>query len=421
VKLDLVQTVAFSGIVLFAGYGLKRLIPLLARYNIPAPVVGGLPIAALMTLAYVRSWQPIVFDTTLQTPLMIAFFTSVGFGASITLLRRGGPLVIGFMVLSTLVAAAQNVVGGFAAIALDQHPLMGVLAGSVTLTGGPATGLAFAPLFEQAGVAGASTLAVAAAMVGIVAGGLLGGPIGTFLIERKRIATRARAAAVRSTAPAPGGAPVPPASTLENLAEPQFPEPVPAVAAGEDVEAYGLVKHLVLMMTAMGIGAWVSGWMASAGLTLPAYIGAMIVAAVFRNVDDATRVLGISQRTIDDLGTVALALFLVMALMTLRLWELAGLAMPLVIILAIQVALVALVCVLVIPPLMGRDYDSVVMAGGFCGFMLGTTANAMANMGALVERYGPAPKAYLVVPLVGAFFIDFANALLITVALNVWQ
>ena len=147
----------------------------------------------------------------------------------------------------------------------------------------------------------------------------------------------------------------------------------------------------------------------------------MIVAAVFRNIDDATRVVGMSQRTIDDLGTVALSLFLVMALMTLRLWELAGLVVPLIVILALQVVLVALVCVLVIPPLMGRDYDSVVMSGGFCGFMLGTTANAMANMGALVERYGPAPKAYLVVPLVGAFFIDFVNAILITVALNLWQ
>jgi ESS family glutamate:Na+ symporter len=404
-KLDLVQTVAFAGIILFGGYGLKKLIPPLARYNIPAPVAGGLPVAGLLTFAYMRSWQPLAFDTTLQTPLMIAFFTSVGFGASINLLRRGGPLVVAFTIIASVVAAAQNIVGGLAAMALDQHPLMGVLAGSVTLTGGPATGLAFAPLFEKAGVAGASTLAVAAAMVGIVAGGLLGGPIGTFLMER------------HARRPAPQAA----HAALASLAEPQFPEPAASVPSGEDVEAYGLVKHLVLMMTAMWLGSWVSAWMAAAGLTLPAYIGAMLIAAAFRNIDDATRWVGMSQRTIDDLGSVALALFLVMALMTLRLWELAGLVVPLVIILAIQVALVALVCLLVIPPLMGRDYDSVVMSGGFCGFMLGTTANAMANMGALVERYGPAPKAYLVVPLVGAFFIDFVNALLITVTLNFWQ
>ena len=417
-KLDLIHTVAFAGIFLFVGYGLKKLIPPLARYNIPAPVAGGLPVAAFLTFAYLRGWQPLAFDTTLQAPLMIAFFTSVGFGASITLLRRGGPLVIAFTIIASVVAAAQNIVGGLAAMALGQHPLMGVLAGSVTLTGGPATGLAFAPLFEQAGVAGASTLAVAAAMVGIVAGGLLGGPIGTFLMERqiKRGRESFSRRPERKMTPDPflSGA-------LASLAEPQFAEPVASVPTGEDAEAYGLVKHLVLMMTAMWLGSWVSGWMASAGLTLPAYIGAMLVAAVFRNIDDATGLVGMSQRTIDDLGNVALALFLVMALMTLRLWELGGLIGPLVVILTLQVVLVGLVCLFAVPRLMGRDYDSVVMAGGFCGFMLGTTANAMANMGALVERYGPAPKAYLVVPLVGAFFIDFINALLITVALNFWQ
>jgi glutamate:Na+ symporter, ESS family len=147
----------------------------------------------------------------------------------------------------------------------------------------------------------------------------------------------------------------------------------------------------------------------------------MLVAAIFRNVDDATRLFRLSQRTIDDFGNVALALFLVMALMTLRLWELAGLIGPLIAILAVQVGFIAITCLFAIPRLMGRDYDAAVMSSGFCGFMLGTTANAMANMGALVERYGPAPKAYLVVPLVGAFFIDFVNAILITVALNLWR
>ena len=405
-KLDLVQTVAFAGVILFAGYGLKRLVPILSRYNIPAPVAGGLPVAGLLTLFYTRGWQPIAFDTTLQVPLMIAFFTSVGFGASLNLLRRGGPLVLAFTVIASIVAVLQNVVGATAASALGQHPLMGVLAGSVTLTGGPATGLAFAPLFEQAGVMGAPTLAVAAAMVGIVAGGLIGGPIGTYLVERD----------VRRPAPAMMAA-----GTLANLAEAQFPAPADTTPPGEDVEAYALAKHIVLMLAAMWLGSWVSAWMAARGLTLPAYIGAMIVAAVLRNIDDATGVVKMSQQTIDDLGNVALSLFLVMALMTLRLWELAGLVVPLIVILAVQVLLVAVICLLVIPRVMGRDYDAAVMSAGFCGFMLGTTANAMANMGALVERYGPAPKAYLVVPLVGAFFIDFVNALLITVALNFWQ
>jgi glutamate:Na+ symporter, ESS family len=177
----------------------------------------------------------------------------------------------------------------------------------------------------------------------------------------------------------------------------------------------------VLLLVTVGVGIWVSRWLTALGLTLPAYIGAMLVAAVIRNVDDVTGAIGLSMRIVDDIGNIALSLFLVMALMTLRLWELAGLVIPLLVILAAQVALIGAICVWVVPRVMGRDYDSAVMSGGFAGFMLGTSANAMANMGALVERYGPAPKAFLVVPLVGAFFIDFANALLITFFVNLWQ
>jgi glutamate:Na+ symporter, ESS family len=405
IALDLLQTVAFAGVILFLGYGLRRLIPPLARVNIPAPVVGGLPVAGILAVLYFQDIQPIKFDTTLQTPLQNTFFASIGFAASLALLRKGGPLVFIFFVLSLIVAALQNVLGGAVAWLLGQPPLMGVLAGSVTLTGGPATGLAFAPLFEEAGVAGAPTLAVAAAMVGIVAGGVIGGPIGTYLVERK---------ASKPTPPRPSG------DRLENLAETQVADPVSTAPAGEDVEAYALMKHLVLLLAAVGIGIVVSRWL-SAWMTLPAYIGAMLVAAVLRNIDDLTGVIGMSQRLIDDIGNIALSLFLVMALMTLRLWEIAGLVIPLLIILAAQVALIAAICLYVVPRLMGRNYDSAVMSGGFAGFMLGTSANAMANMGALVERYGPSPKAYLVVPLVGAFFIDFANALLITFFLNLWR
>jgi len=403
--LDLVQTVAFAGIILFLGYGLRKLIPPLARVNIPAPVCGGLPLAGLLAVLHSYGYQPLAFTTTLQVPLQNTFFASIGFAASLTLMRRGGPLVFGFFLLALVVVVCQNLLGGAVAWMLGQHPLMGVLAGSVTMAGGPATGLAFAPLFEQAGVPGAATLAVAAAMAGIVAGGVIGGPIGTYLIEREP----------RAIAPAP-----PASQTLENLAEEQIPAVPVTSPAGEDAEAYMLLKHLVLLFAAVGVGVWVSAWLTGLGLTLPVYIGAMLVAAVVRNLDDLTGIFQLSQRVIDDIGNIALSLFLVMALMTLRLWELAGLVTPLLVILAAQVALVAAVCLWVVPRLMGRDYDAAVMSGGFGGFMLGTSANAMANMGALVERYGPAPKAYLVVPLVGAFFIDFANALVITFFLNFW-
>ena len=176
-SLDLVQTVALAAVVLFAGYGIKRRVPLLTRYNIPAPVVGGLLVAAILSVAETRGVTLLEFDTTLQTPLQNAFFASVGFGASLALLRVGGPLVLIFFVLSTVAAVAQNLLGMGVATALGQPPLLGVLAGSVTLTGGPATGLAFAPMFEEAGVPSAATLAVAAAMVGIVSGGLIGGQV----------------------------------------------------------------------------------------------------------------------------------------------------------------------------------------------------------------------------------------------------
>ena len=408
-KLDFIQTLAFAGLVLFMGHGIKRLIPPLARYNIPAPVVGGLLVAAITLIS--RRWDVTLFqfDTLLQTPLMIAFFTSVGFGASVSLLKKGGPLVVLFLVIATVVAVLQNVVGILVALPLGQHPLLGVLAGSVTLTGGPATGLAFAPLFEQAGVQGAATVAVAAAMVGIVTGGLLGGPIGTLLIERHNVHGRRRASSVG------------PAPTATEAVERLVAEPADSTPEREDPEAYRLLKTLVAFLVAMGIGSWISKGFGALGITLPAYIGALIVAALIRNLDDLTGVIRLSQRTVDDIGNVALSLFLVLALMTLRLWELAGLAAPLAVILLCQVALVAALAYWPIYRMMGKNYDAAVMSGGFCGFMLGTTANAMANMEALVQRYGPSPKSFLVVPMVGAFFIDFTNALIITAFLNFWR
>jgi ESS family glutamate:Na+ symporter len=413
-SLDFVNTVAFGGVVLFVGHGVRRLLPWLARYNVPAPVIGGLLVAGTMVVARARGVEPLQFDTRLQAPFMIAFFTTVGFGASLSLLKVGGPQVAIFFALSTALAVLQNVVGVALAAPLGMPPLFGVLNGSVTLTGGPATGLAFAPAFEAAGVPGAATVAVAAAMVGIVSGGLIGGPVGTLIIERYRLRQPLRG---RGPASTPELATHVVEASLERA---NIDEPPPSTApAGEDKESYALLKALVIILVAMWIGSWIGTRLTAAGMTLPAYIGAMLVAAVIRNVDDMTGWVGLSQRVLDDLGSVALSLFLVLALMTLRLWELAGLALPMVIILVAQVVLIALVCWPMFR-LMGSDYDAAVMGGGLCGFMLGTTANAMANMEALVDRYGPAPRAFLVVPMVGAFFIDFVNALIITACLNIW-
>ena len=392
-QLDAVQGLALAGLALFLGYAVCRVIPVLGRYNLPPPVVGGLVFALLAWAAHARDTVLFVVDTSLQTPLMIAFFTTIGFNASFWLLKISGRQVLVFLLLASGFAVVQNLLGMAVAAGFGLHPLFGVLAGSATLTGGPATGLAFAPLFEQAGVAGAESIAVASAMAGIVCGGLIGGPVATVLIRRHRLV---------SSRPDDHRAP---------------PEGGPIETASEAQREYSALKSIVAILVAMWLGAWVSRWISTTGVTLPAYVGAMLVGAAIRNLDDRTHLVGLSVPTTDVIGNVCLALFLSLALMNLKLWELAGLALPLLVNLGLQALLVAAFCALVFRA-MGRDYDAAVMGGGFIGFMLGTTANAMAVMRTLVERYGAAPRAFLVAPLVGAFFIDFSNALVITGFIN---
>ena len=387
-QLDAVQTLAFAGIALFIGYGLCRHIPLLGRYNLPPPVIGGLVFAIVAWIAHDRDTALWTMDTSLQTPLMIAFFTAIGFNASLKLLQISGKQVVVFLVLASIFAVVQNLLGMAVAVGFDLHPLFGVLAGSTTLTGGPATGLAFAPLFEEAGIRGAESIAVASAMGGIVLGGLIGGPVITLMIQRYKL---------RSTRPEDHHAP---------------DDAATGVLLTEAQREFSALKSIVAILVAMWVGAWVSGWISDAGITLPAYIGAMLVGALIRNIDDASGLIKLSVPTIELIGNICLALFLSVALMNLKLWELAGLAMPLLVNLGLQMVIVCAFCIVVFK-VMGRDYDAAVMGGGFIGFMLGTTANAMAVMRTLVERYGAAPRAFLVAPLVGAFFIDFTNALII--------
>jgi ESS family glutamate:Na+ symporter len=268
----------------------------------------------------------------------------------------------------------------------------------VTLVGGPATGIAFAPLFEEAGITGAATLAITAATFGIVCGGILGGPVGTYLIKTHRLRKERG-----NTNGEIGHKPA---------------EEVQIVIIDADREDSDFVLTLIVMAVAMGIGSIVSYYFQSLGWTLPAYIGAMLIGALFRNVDDATHWFKIQRPTMDFAGGIALNIFLVVALMDLKLWELVHLAGPLTAVLVTQVILVLLFALGVSFRLMGKDYESAVIAGGFIGFVLGTTANAVANMRELTSKYGTAPRAFLVVPIVGAFFIDFANALIITFYLN---
>ncbi len=401
-KLDLIQTLALASVILFAGYGIRRRIGVLDRYNIPAPVVGGFLFAGLALVARLQGWVAFEFDTTLQTPLMIAFFTTIGLGASLSLLKVGGPQVILFWVLASVLAASQNAVGLGLAKLLDVSPFLGLIAGSITMTGGHGTGAAFGKLMEeQYQVTGALTLAMAAATFGLVSGGLIGGPIGTRLIRRFGLKSAGAAVVARP-------------ADVEAMG---LDSEIDTEMAGEAPNAYRLLKTITVILVAMWAGSLLSRWLGQY-VTLPAYIWAMIIAALLRNVDEYAGVLKLEQRVVDDLGTIALSLFLSMALMSLKLWELLDLAIPMLVILCAQVTMMGLFAYFVTFRVMGRDYDAAIMAGGHCGFGLGATPNAVANMEALVERFGAAPRAFLVLPMVGAFFIDFTNALIISAYIN---
>jgi len=295
-KPDAAQTAAFAAVVLYAGLYLKRRVRIIDRLNIPAPVVGGL-LAAVLLLSLRQGVASFQFDATLQPILMIAFFTTIGMNASLPLLKKGGVGVVVFLLMSTILCFVQNFLGIGIAALFGVNRLVGVMVGSVTLVGGPATGLAFAPIFEKMGVTGADSLAIAAATFGIVCGGLLGGPVGTWIIER-RVGRRAGSAN-----------PLAAAASSESGAR---------VTLDVEREDTPLLRNLMVLGVAMGLGAVVSSFIQQQGITLPAYIGAMLVASVLRNLDDRLGILRISPPLMDLIGNISLLVFLAMALLNLR-------------------------------------------------------------------------------------------------------
>ena len=391
VKISAIQVLGLSCIGLVIGNGLRKAFPRLERLSVPGSVLGGLVFAILTVVLRDRVCN-FQFDLVLRDVLMIAFFTTVGMGASLRLLKIGGRRVVVFLFAAVLGLLAQMLLVSLAAKAMGLPALFGVIPGAVSLTGGPATALAFGPVFEKAGIAGATAVGLASAVFGIVISGLLSGFVGGFLVQRH---------ALRPD----------PSESAET--------PVLDVDAGPNEKHGSVLEHIIALGVAMALGSLVSAQFAAWGLTLPAYIGAMLVAGLLRNLDDAFQWLGIEQTKMEEIGAIALELFIVMALLTLELWHLAKLALPVVVILAGQVVLTVGLSWTVMYWMMGRTYASAVMAGGYCGFMLGTTANAMACMREITRKYGPAPQAFFTVSIVGAFLIDFINALLVTQALNV--
>ncbi|SPE35275.1 Sodium/glutamate symporter [Candidatus Sulfopaludibacter sp. SbA6] len=388
-KLSAADVLGLACLGVLIGAWLKRKLPLLERLNIPVSIAGGM-VFALAALLLRDRWVNLEPDTVLRDMLMVAFMTTIGLSARVQFLKDGGGKVVKLLVISSIGAVLQNLLGMGIAKVLAVDVRLGILAGSVALAGGPATSIAFGGMFEKMGVAGATAVAMASATFGIVVAGLIGGYIGGWLIRRHGLKS--------GLTPGVTGRPAP--------------------SAFREAVSERLLATVLVMGVAMGLGNVVSLAMEHAGLILPSYIGAMIVAAAIRNLDDRYHFANISQPDVDMLGRIALYLFIVMALLTLRLWELAHLALPLIVILAAQVALCWLMCATMSFRVMGGDYDSAIMASGFCGYMLGITANAVACMEELVEKYGPAPEAFLVVPVVGAFLIDFTNSLIITTMAN---
>ncbi|HVF42329.1 MAG TPA: sodium/glutamate symporter [Pyrinomonadaceae bacterium] len=413
VKFDLVFSLALAALALFAGYFVQRRVGFLSRANIPAAAVGGLLFACAVFALRAGGVAGVVLNTTLRAPLQTAFFTTIGLGATAALLRAGGWRMGFFWLLATLTAVVQNVVGVALAVALGAPALLGVICGSLTLTGGPATGLAWADKFEALGVSGAGSFIIASAMFGIFTSSLVGNPVATALIRRLRLSPRAEKreeAEAEFWALSPTIAPDDEGEAARASVE---DEGVAAGSREEGLSAGVLLHNLLLVLLVMGAGALLGQFIKHPSFTLPDYIGAMVLAAAVRNVDDRTRWFRLDARAVELIAGVSLALFMAIALMSLELWRIAGLALPMTVILCAQVVVTVAYAVLVTFPLMGRDYEAAVTAGGHVGFGLGITANAVANMEALVERFAPAPRSFLVVPIVGAFFIDFSNSLVI--------
>ena len=385
---DLVLTLGIAATAILGGTWLRDRVGWLRRANIPGAAVGGLVVATIVLL--LRRYIQIELDSTLRTPLQMAFFASIGFQVTLSVLRAGGRAMVLFWVIACGTAVVQNIAGVVGARALGVSPLIGLICGSVTLTGGPATGLAFTDMFQSMGVPAAGEAIIAAATFGIFMSSLIGNPAVTPLIRRLK---------------------------LSRAEEPAKVESKPAGAL--DWSLRELLKSLVVLSLTMAVGSLIGAGLAAMRIRISVVIGPMLAAAVVRWIDDNWGVFKLNHSMLHALGTTSLAFFLAVALGALKLWELSALAAPMMILLVMETVLTVAYCFGTTWFLMGRDYDAAVMTSGHIGFGLGITANAVANMEELVERYGPAPRAFLIVPAVGGFFIDFANSLIISGA-AVW-
>lgn len=416
--LNMIQTAGIGALALLVGMVLTRKVSFLQRFCIPSPVSGGI-IFSLLTLALYGFFNvEVSFDDTLRDVFMLAFFTSVGFQCNMKVLKQGGKTLGIMLVLLVLIITLQNLMPWGVTRLMNVNPLIGMAAGSISMTGGHGTAGGFAGVLEQMGLQGAGTIGMAAATFGLIAGSMVGGPLAEFII-RKRLTNEQMQQKDDEIDPAMAG--------IES--DEASPEGRAKRMSSNEQEFRLYAKASYWILLAMGGGTLISWLLAKTGVTFPSYFGALLLAAIMRNTmgfipykedgkwQKADQLLDTERIT--SVGNICLSMFLGMAMISLRLWELQSLALPLVVILFAQVLMMILFVLFVAYPMLGRNYDAAVLCAGICGFGLGATPNAMANMSAVCYKYRYTVKPFLIVPIIGAIFTDIINTALITLFLNI--
>ncbi len=411
------HTMILAALLMLIGHWLVFKIRFLSDYNIPEPVAGGLLAAIVVYLLNALFGLSFDFSNELQTTCMLMFFASIGLSADFQRLQQGGKPLVVFIVIVALFIVVQNIVGVGLAASLDLPPLLGLVTGSISLTGGHGTAAAWGAVLESKfGVVGATTIGMATATFGLVIGGMVGGPVARYLIKKQGLKPL-KLESERTTIEAVSGHPKNRADEQELQAEPRL------IFDMQDqprlINAYSAIQTLAMFAGCLSAATLISTFTSGTWLEMPTFIWALASGVIIRNALTYIFNFTMFDRAIDVLGSTCLALFLVIALLSLRLWELADLAGPVLIIVAAQTVLIMAYAIFITYRFMGADYDSTVLAAGHCGFGMGATPTAIANMQAVTDKFGPSYKAYLIVPLVGAFFVDIINAAVLQAFLEV--
>lgn len=399
INVSMIEAVALAVLTYALGLQIKKRLTILQKLSLPASVIGGMLFAAIVSILEACGLVHVKFDSTLQTLLMLAFFTTIGLSASLSLVINGGKLLLLFLIASSILGVFQNALGMWVAEAMGIDFHYGLLAGGVSLMGGLGTSAAFGPYFEQTyGITGGTVMAITAATFGMAVALMIGGPFGEWLIRRYKVVT--------------------PISVKQPGKPLHIPDDLEASivddhAAGKPTLSDELMMAVGMIVVCMAIGGFLSSWLGQF-ITLPAYIGSMIAAACVRNISDLTGKFKIEPKALNAVAEICLIFYVTMAINSLKLHELVNLALPLLVILILQTILMLVFAWAVLFYIFGKSYDAVMLAVGGIGFGMGATANGLANMQALAEKYGSSPQAWLIVSVVGAFLIDLVNALIIT-------